>query len=76
MHQYPPGPDGPGNITNWAPTGAANHALISSELDGKPRTAWVKAKVASDIRRARPPPPTAWTRSRRRERTATAVIRN
>jgi len=36
---------------------SGEYALIGSELDGKPRTAWVKAKAVSDIRPAPVPSP-------------------
>ena len=55
-------------------------ALIGSELDGKPRTAWVKAKAVSDIRPAPTPSPDCTAAvAAERERIATgvlAVIRN
>ena len=36
---------------------SGDFALIGSELDGKPRTAWVRAKAVSDIRPAPVPLP-------------------
>ena len=50
-------------------------ALISSELDGKNRTAWVRAKAVSDIRPVPVPSPDCSSAiAAERERIATAVL--
>ena len=62
LHEFPGGP-GIGTINpplvrdHLGRDRSGDWALISSELDGKSRTAWVKAKAVSDIRPAPVPSP-------------------
>jgi len=54
---------------------SGDYALVSSELDGKSRTAWVRAKAVSDIRPAPvPSPDCSGAVTAERERIATAVL--
>ncbi len=54
---------------------SGEYVLIGSVLDGKPRTAWVKAKAVSDIRSAPVPSPDCSDAvAAERERIATAVL--
>ncbi len=54
---------------------SGDYALISSVLDGKPRTAWVKAKAVSDVRPAPTPSPDCTDAvAAERERIASAVL--
>jgi hypothetical protein len=54
---------------------SGDFVLVSSELDGKPRTAWVKAKAVSDIRATPvPSPDCADAIAAERERVKTAAI--
>jgi hypothetical protein len=54
---------------------SGDHALISSELDGKSRTAWVRMKAVSDIRPVPvPSPDCTGAVAAERERIATAVL--
>jgi hypothetical protein len=54
---------------------SGEYALIGSVLDGKPRTAWVKAKAVSDVRTAPLPSPDCTDAvGAERERIATAVL--
>ncbi len=54
---------------------SGDYALIGSVLDGKPRTAWVKAKAVSGIRpTSAPSPDCADAVAAERERIATAVL--